>query len=187
MTHTKHATAAMVPLLILSGCGSGVLTRPESEPAAVEAISRASGAALQADMPSALATLSNVPGEHFRGNVTFLGHEAQHFAYLKRWPAMAPWLLEYRAKLVELAGADTTLQDVLRRFYESQGDDATNQPHAFANRKVIADLGARLGSDGQLADLRKIDSTALRAAARALLIEDTRLRLGAPLPLSQPP
>jgi hypothetical protein len=116
--------------------------------------------------------------EAFR--VSFLGHEAQHFADLKRWPKMPSWLLEYRAKLVELAWADKTLPDILRRFHESQGDDAPNQPHPFANRKVIHDLGARLGLDGAQMDLRNAEPAALRLAARELLIEDTRQRSSRP-------
>ncbi len=109
--------------------------------------------------------------EKFR--VTFLGHEAQHYADLRRWPTMPPWLLEYRAKLVELALADETLKDILQRFRESQGDDATNQPHPFANRKVIADLQARLGNDARTADLAR--STPLCSAVqRATCLSRTR-------------
>jgi hypothetical protein len=114
----------------------------------------------------------DLAGEKFR--VTFLGHEAQHFADLKRWPKMPSWLLEYRAKLVEIAWGDETRRDILRRFYESQGDDAVRAPHAFANRKVIADLRARLH-----ADLREVDPALLRRSAAEILIEDTRSRLGA--------
>lgn len=43
----------------------------------------------------------SLDGEEFR--VTFLGHEAQHFADKARFKDLQPWELEYRAKLTELA------------------------------------------------------------------------------------
>ena len=53
-------------------------------------------------MPSCRATRS-LDGEEFQ--VTFLGHETQHFADLDALSPMPQWELEYRAKLVELAKA----------------------------------------------------------------------------------
>jgi hypothetical protein len=53
--------------------------------------------------------------------------------------------LEYRAKLVELAQANTTRARVLRKSSEDQGDDPAS-PHAYANKRVLAALRRRLGS-----------------------------------------
>lgn len=116
----------------------------------------------------------DLDAERFR--VSFLGHEAQHFADMKRWPEMEPWVLEYRAKLVELALADETAQATLQRFHESQ-DDSPDHPHPYANRQVIAAVDAQLGGGmGASPDLRQVDGASLRSAARAVLIDDTRKR-----------
>lgn len=114
----------------------------------------------------------DLKGEDFR--VSFLGHEAQHFADMKRWPQMPAWTLEYRAKLVELAQADETRIKLLDRFYRSQ-DDEPDHPHPYANKRVIAAVAGRLGLAAD-ADLRKADPAAVRKAAGEVLIEDTRGR-----------
>ncbi|KRD79461.1 hypothetical protein [Lysobacter sp. Root983] len=118
------------------------------------------------------AAYGDLKGEDFQ--VSFLGHESQHYADLKRWPDMPPWTLEYRAKLVELAKADVTRIKLLDRFYRSQ-DDEPDHPHPYANKRVIADMLAKLGLPAN-ADLRQSDPEALRRAAREALIEDTRKR-----------
>ncbi|HEU5293570.1 MAG TPA: hypothetical protein VFU71_02160 [Burkholderiaceae bacterium] len=110
--------------------------------------------------------------ETFR--VSFLGHEAQHFADLARFPGMPSWELEYRAKLVELSLADATRADLLVKFAEDQGDDETH-PHSYANKRVLATMRTALGlADG--ADLASVTADAMRAAARAALREDTKRR-----------
>ncbi|UHQ25090.1 hypothetical protein LVB77_10610 [Lysobacter sp. 5GHs7-4] len=114
----------------------------------------------------------DLKGEDFK--VSFLGHESQHYADLKRWPEMPPWTLEYRAKLVELALADDTRIKLLDRFYRSQ-DDEPDHPHPYANKRVIAAVLAKLGLPAT-ADLRQADPEATRRAAREVLIEDTRKR-----------
>lgn len=111
----------------------------------------------------------DLKGEDFR--VNFLGHEAQHFADLKRWPQMPPWRLEYRAKLVELAQAGDTRGKLLDRFYRSQ-DDEPDHPHPYANKRVIAAVAGRLGLAAD-ADLRKTEPAAVRQAAAEVLAEDT--------------
>lgn len=114
----------------------------------------------------------DLQGEDFK--VSFLGHEAQHFADLKRWPKLPPWQLEYRAKLVELAKADSSRGKVFDRFYRSQ-DDNLDHPHPYANKRVLRDVGAALalGADAD-ADLRKADPAAVRRVAAELLVADTR-------------
>jgi hypothetical protein len=114
----------------------------------------------------------SLDGEEFR--VTFLGHETQHLSDLERHPGLASWELEYRAKLTELALAVETRGKLLDRFEESQGDDP-DVPHAYANRRVLADLRARLGlAPG--ADLAKTSVPALQQAAAAVLRDDSRRR-----------
>jgi hypothetical protein len=112
----------------------------------------------------------DLQGEDFK--VSFLGHEAQHFADLKRWPKLPPWRLEYRAKLVELAKADSSRGKLLDRFYRSQ-DDNIDHPHPYANKKVLADTVAALGLKPE-ADLRTADPAAVRRVAAEILGADTR-------------
>jgi hypothetical protein len=114
----------------------------------------------------------DLKGEDFQ--VSFLGHEAQHFADMKRWPDMPAWILEYRAKLVELAKADTTREKLLERFYRSQ-DDEPDHPHPYANKRVTTEVATKLGLAAD-ADLRKADPDTVRRTAREILIADTQRR-----------
>jgi len=109
--------------------------------------------------------------------VTFLGHETQHFADKTRFKELKDWELEYRAKLVEVAEADTTRVKVLTRFVTDQGDDPAS-PHSYANRKILNELVRRLGVSAP-ADLMTVDLARLQAAARAALIDDSRQRVAA--------
>lgn len=106
--------------------------------------------------------------EAFR--VVFLGHETQHFADQNRYPGILPWELEYRAKLVELAQADTVSAKRLRSFITAQGDDMES-PHTYANKRVVAALAQRLGRSPD-----QVSIAALQAAARAELFADSARR-----------
>jgi hypothetical protein len=117
----------------------------------------------------------SLDSEEFR--VTFLGHETQHFADLRRWPKLAPWHLEYRAKLVELAQVNQTRDRVLRKFLEDRKDDPAS-PHSYANRRVVQDLTSRLGLRSDT-ELFRVPIAELNSAALALLASDTR-SLGKP-------
>jgi hypothetical protein len=108
--------------------------------------------------------------EAFR--VVFLGHETQHFADKNRYPDIASWELEYRAKLVELAQARQVSAKRLRGFIAMQGDDVES-PHTYANRKVIAALTARLGRSPDAVPVEE-----LQAAAKAELLADDARRAG---------
>jgi hypothetical protein len=110
----------------------------------------------------------SLDGESFR--VSFLGHEAQHFADKHRFPDLANWELEYRAKLVELSQADETRDRLLSRFAATQGDDM-RIPHSYANGRVIAALRRALGPD-----LSAVEVHRLQEIARSILLEDTRQR-----------
>jgi hypothetical protein len=115
---------------------------------------------------------ARLDGDEFQA--TFLGHETQHLADLRRFPGLLPWELEYRAKLTELALAGDGWRVILGRFSENQGDDPS-VPHAFADKRVLADLRDSL----QLApgaDLFRVSPSSLKEAARAKLLEDTRRR-----------
>jgi hypothetical protein len=107
----------------------------------------------------------SLDGENFR--VSFLAHEAQHFADKRRFPGLAAWELEYRAKLVELTQAAETSQKLLIRFASTQGDDV-DTPHSYANRKVMTALRKALS-----ADPRAVAVARVQRAARAILREDT--------------
>lgn len=125
----------------------------------------------------AVADAYDLDDEAFR--INFLAHESQHYADYKRLPGLQGPELEYRAKLVELAQAEQTLAKTLRAFVANQGDDRAN-PHAWANRRVLAALAQRL----KLAQPeRLVDAAAdeVRAAARAVLVEDDAER-GIPAP-----
>lgn len=108
-------------------------------------------------------------GEAFR--VVFLGHETQHFADQNRFPGMASWELEYRAKLVELIQAEDVSARRLRGFLTSQGDDP-DAPHPYANKRVVADLRATLRAEPD-----RVPRPQLQAAALDLLRADTQRRL----------
>jgi hypothetical protein len=120
---------------------------------------------------------TSLDSEEFR--VTFLGHEAQHLADLARFPGMPSWQLEYRAKLAELACADTTRPRLLAKFRDDQNDDAEATPHSYANRMVWSALHARLAPADAAFDAEAVSVADLQQAARAALLEDSRRRAAA--------
>ena len=128
----------------------------------------ATAEALYAVVPSYTEGLDS---EAFR--VVFLGHETQHFADQNAFPGMASWELEYRAKLVELAQAREVSAKRLGSFITAQGDDP-DSPHTYANKRVVADLTARLGAAPD-----KVSIERLQQAARDQLAEDTARRKAA--------
>jgi hypothetical protein len=110
--------------------------------------------------------------ETFR--VVFLGHETQHLADQAAFPGLAPWELEYRAKLLELAQAREVSAKRLGHMMTAQSDDIAS-PHTYANKRVIADLTARLGRSPEQVDI----DTLQRAAREQLLADTQRRRAGA--------
>jgi hypothetical protein len=110
--------------------------------------------------------------ENFR--VSYLAHEAQHFADNRNFPGLdRQEELEYRAKLVELAVAPTSVHDLLETFARNVGDDVS-VPHSYANGRVVRHLGQRLfpGSTGAPA-WRAVSRERINTAAADLLREDT--------------
>ena len=107
--------------------------------------------------------------ENFR--VNFLAHESQHYADKKRFGDMPSWRLEYRAKLVEVAYAETTIDKVLDNFASSQGDDQAD-PHSYANKRMLKALEDHLGA-ASIADLHAVPLDHLHQAAIAALKADS--------------
>jgi hypothetical protein len=107
--------------------------------------------------------------ENFR--VNFLAHESQHYSDMKRFGDLPQWQLEYRAKLVEIAYADTTIVKVLNSFASNQGEDPAD-PHSYANKRVIEALENRLAITA-VDDLRAVPVKQLNEAARSALKADS--------------
>lgn len=110
--------------------------------------------------------------ERFR--VSLLAHESQHFQDYLKFPDIAGWELEYRAKLVELALANVEQARLIKRFTANQGSDE-GDAHSYANRKVVTDLRTYLRLE--VSDLLEFDSTSvIQKAAVDLLKRDSRER-----------
>ena len=94
--------------------------------------------------------------------VSLLKHEAQHAVDMKRFPAITPTELEYRAKLVELhySGDLGLLQKFVSEADESRADDS----HAAASARIRREF----------ADTDPADLSAIRARALELLEAHTK-------------
>ena len=94
--------------------------------------------------------------------VSLLKHEAQHAVDMKRFPAITPAELEYRAKLVELhySGDLGLLQKFVSEADESRADDS----HAAAVARIRREF----------ADTDPADLSAIRARALELLEAHTK-------------
>ena len=94
--------------------------------------------------------------------VSLLKHEAQHAVDMKRFPAITPAELEYRAKLVELhySGDLGLLQKFVSEADESRADDS----HAAASARIRREF----------ADTDPADLSAIRARALELLEVHTK-------------
>lgn len=117
----------------------------------------------------------DLDSESFR--VSYLAHEAQHFADGRQFPDLEAPELEYRAKLVELGRADETLPGLLDQFSRQASDDRAS-PHAFANFRAMRRISQRLsGDDSAWQDPAKRaawEPSAIRKVALELLLEDSK-------------
>lgn len=114
----------------------------------------------------------DLDSESFR--VSYLRHEGQHFADYKRFPNLEGPELEYRAKLVEIAYADTTLRTLLKAFAE-RGSAKRELPHGYANRRVMSDLARALSVSAPEGEWWESTPPELvRNAAMLLFNEDTQ-------------
>lgn len=119
----------------------------------------------------ALADRYDTTSEEFR--VSYLGHEGQHFADKRAFPALEQPELEYRAKLTELVLASDPLP-LLRKF-ASGAQHGRAAPHPHAEYWLAHDLAVRLFGRGQSdPDWSKADPRQVQAAARGLLVDGTR-------------
>ncbi len=107
--------------------------------------------------------------------VSYLAHEAQHFADNKQFPNLAQPELEYRAKLTELAKADKTAHALIVQF-ASQAGPSRDSPHAFADQKVVSDLSRTLFGSAAIDDKRLGEALVktINAAAVTLLKANTQ-------------
>ncbi|HKW13434.1 MAG TPA: hypothetical protein VJS69_03015, partial [Candidatus Krumholzibacteria bacterium] len=117
----------------------------------------------------------DVHSESFK--VSYLAHEAQHFADHKVFPDLEAPELEYRAKLVELSQAQKTMADLLDQFSHQTSEDRDN-PHGFANLRLMRRMSQRLSSSQSAwqepATRAGWNPNAIRKAALDLLHEDSR-------------
>jgi hypothetical protein len=134
-----------------------------------------SGGWTRPDRLYAVRSAYDVGSEEFR--VSYLAHEAQHFADNRRYPDLDRQdELEYRAKLTELAAARGTLYDLLDGFARNVSEDR-GVPHSYANGRVVRGLAARLFADSAAAPAwRTAPPERINEAARRLLREDTARR-----------
>lgn len=72
--------------------------------------------------------------------ISFLGHEAQHFADMRRFPKLKGADLEYRAKLAELSLAKKTAKPLLKSLISYADSKNKNNPHAYANFRIAQDF-----------------------------------------------
>jgi hypothetical protein len=100
--------------------------------------------------------------------VSYLQHEARHFADYARFPELEQIDLEYRGKLTELVFAQDSQRSLLQHF-ESAGAANESAPHSYANWAVMQDVGRAL--DG--AAWKDAESDAIRKIARELLEANT--------------
>ncbi|HEY8210349.1 MAG TPA: hypothetical protein VIG99_22850 [Myxococcaceae bacterium] len=104
----------------------------------------------------------DVASENFQ--VSYLAHEAQHFADNRDFPKLEQPELEYRAKLAELSLARDTARTLVQTFGSRPGD-SRSAPHNYANKRVVMDLGAAADENVPVPELN--------AAARALLLRSS--------------
>jgi hypothetical protein len=130
-----------------------------------------SGGWTKPDRLYAVQSAYDTTSEDFR--VSYLAHEGQHFWDTTHLPADTPQdVLEYRAKLVELALGRASEYDLLAQFTINSGDDPA-VPHSYANGRVVRDLRARLFPGAVNAPAwRDASVESINAAAAALLRDD---------------
>jgi hypothetical protein len=131
-----------------------------------------SGGWTKPDRLYAVRSAYDLASENFR--VSYLAHEAQHFADNRHFPQLEQQdELEYRAKLVELAVGKATVYDLLDNFAANTGNDVS-VPHSYANGRVVRNLGKRLNPDASNAPVwRDASIERINAAAADLLRDDT--------------
>lgn len=108
-----------------------------------------------------------------RFKLSFLKHEARHFADFALYPELQPSDMEYRGKLTELAFSDEGTHGLVEYFHKA-ANRVENAPHPLANWYVIEGLSRQL-LDGEPpqdpSSWKSIPKAEIRDAARRLLEE----------------
>jgi hypothetical protein len=113
----------------------------------------------------------DLDSERFR--LSFLKHEARHYADFGLYPELQPADLEYRGKLTELAYSEEGTYRLLEQFTEA-ANRIENAPHPLANWYVVEGLSRHLLDGDRPADAgawKLIPRDQIREAARRLLEE----------------
>lgn len=108
--------------------------------------------------------------------VSYLKHEGKHFADYKRFPQLESADLEYRAKLVELGAAKTTMYGLIEFFLRNGAYDPDNG-HAYANFCVIRDLSRSLFKKEREEDMaawKALPLEKIQGTSTALLLKNTK-------------
>ncbi|TMU51006.1 hypothetical protein [Flagellimonas algicola] len=116
----------------------------------------------------------DVNSENFK--ISYLTHEARHYADKKLWPDLKSADLEYRAKLTELNLAQDTLFELIAFFAKNANKESENG-HQVANYCVIRDLSQKLfKSDFETSGKKweKISTKKINKAAGRLLKKNTK-------------
>ncbi|MCP4411238.1 MAG: hypothetical protein GY808_01495 [Gammaproteobacteria bacterium] len=118
----------------------------------------------------------NLDSDHFK--VSFLKHEARHFADYQKFPELQSSDLEYRAKLTELVFAGSDIHKRLMRFI-SAANKINNAPHPLANWYIKNDFLKQLfdGKDSIVkSDWQQLSKeTILLTAQKLLKLHDQKL------------
>ena len=113
-----------------------------------------------------------------RFKLSFLKHEARHYADFGLYPELQPADLEYRGKLTELAYSEEGTYRLLEQFTRA-ANRVENAPHPLANWYVVDGLSELL-PDGkwpaEASAWESVPKERIRQAARGLLeIHDDKL------------
>lgn len=115
----------------------------------------------------------DISSEKFQ--VSYLIHEAQHFADYISFPLLKQADLEYRAKLAELSAAKETVSELLSIFIK-RAKNNKNYAHPFANYCVIRDLSEEIFNQEFVADTtewKKIPYQEINKASIKLIKQHT--------------
>ena len=108
-----------------------------------------------------------------RFKLSFLKHEARHYADFELYPELQPADLEYRGKLTELAYSEEATYRLLEQFTKA-ANRVENAPHPLANWYVVEGLSRYLLEGERPADpsaWESVPKEQIRQAARRLLEE----------------
>jgi len=113
----------------------------------------------------------DLESERFR--LSFLKHEARHYADFELYPELQASDLEYRGKLTELAFSEDGMYGLLTHFFNA-ANRVENAPHPLANWYVIDGLSRHLLGGERPADAsawEAIPKEQIRQTAKLLLDE----------------